>query len=127
MCCTLKRYRALNQTMTTILPASSYRVNLAIDPLDGSRIAEWITADQEIWFMKAFRQFDPENGQLLLDIRYDLLDHGGVNAGSNTEQWYRKTSTSYDGRTEQHRFKPSDMNTSKRARNQFTAAPIGFR
>ncbi len=97
------------------LPASSYRVNLAIDPLDGSRIAEWIAADQEIWFMKAFRQFDPENGQLLLDIRYDLLDHGGVNAGSNTEQWYRKTSTSYDeeGATSVETFRHEYIKTGK--------------
>ncbi|MGC6441519.1 MAG: hypothetical protein ACON4H_02565 [Rubripirellula sp.] len=78
------------------LPASSYRVNLAIDPLNGNRIAEWIAADQEIWFMKAFRQFNPESGEVILDLRYELLDHGGVAAGSNTEHWYRKTSTSYE-------------------------------
>ena len=78
------------------LPPTTYRVNLAFDPTNGKRIAEWIAADQEIWLMKAFRQFNPENGKLTQEIRFELLEQGGLEAGADTDHWYRKTLTVYD-------------------------------
>ena len=41
--------------------------------------------------MHAFRQYDFESGRPAIVMDFDLLRSGGIAAGGDTEEWYRRT------------------------------------
>ncbi len=72
------------------LPLKSYRINYAFELKTGRKLAVWVARDQEIWLMHAFQQFDRETGEPITDMKFELLNSGGIKAGGETENWYRK-------------------------------------
>lgn len=77
------------------LPKARYRINYAFDLSTGRKIAQWVASDQEVWLLKAFRQYNSANGTLARTMKFELLKEGGLSAGSDSEHWYRKTITTY--------------------------------
>lgn len=73
------------------LPAGRYRIMYAFELYTGKKVAVWVAENQEVWLMHAFRQYDPETGIPTIVMDFDLLTTGGIAAGSDTEEWYRRT------------------------------------
>lgn len=71
-------------------PAGTYRIQYAFDLETGRLLAAWIAANQEIWLMRAFQQYDRKTGELVTDMQFDLLESGGLTAGGESENWYRR-------------------------------------
>jgi len=77
------------------LPPGRYRINHAYEIESAQKHATWVAANQENFLMLAFKQYNPITGLPLLSMKFDLLEHGGLEAGSDTEHWYRKIVTNY--------------------------------
>ncbi len=79
------------------LPPASYRINYAFELKTGRKLAVWVLTDQEIWpMMHAFQQYDRETGETITDMQFELLETGGIEAGSDSENWYQKTIRTYE-------------------------------
>jgi hypothetical protein len=76
-------------------PAGEYRIGYTFDLETGRLLAVWIAENQEIWMMQAFHQYDYKTGELMTDMKFDFLSTGGIKAGSDTEQWYRRVVKRY--------------------------------
>jgi len=79
------------------LSAGRYRLNYAFEIDSGKRIATWVAKHQEVWLLHAFRQYDRETGDPITIMKFDLLDSGGIDAGGDKENWYRRIMEKYDG------------------------------
>ncbi len=82
---------ALDSPNEFALPASLYRINRCYELKSGSLVAIWIAADREAWILHAFRQYSPADGSVQVDMRFEFQQQGGISAGGETEQWYRRT------------------------------------
>lgn len=82
---------ALDNQNEFSLPADFYRINLCYEMESGSLVAIWIAADREAWILHAFRQYSPFDGSVEADMRFEFMQQGGIAAGGETEQWYRRT------------------------------------
>ena len=47
--------------------------------------------------MHAFRQYDRETGEPTITMAFDLLESGGLEAGGDSENWYRRTVRRLEG------------------------------
>lgn len=78
------------------LPAGTYRFQHAFELKTGRKLAVWIAKNQEVWLMQAFRQYDRETGETLIEMQFDLPSSGGRKAGGETENWYRRIVRRYE-------------------------------
>jgi hypothetical protein len=72
------------------VPAGTYRINRAFALATGRLLAVWVAKNQAIWLMEAFQQYDRTTGDKVLEMQFDLLDSGGLAAGGDTQNWYRR-------------------------------------
>lgn len=79
------------------LPAGKYRLMVAFELQSGKKVAMWVAKNQEVWLMHAYRQYDLDTGKPTISMQFDLLDAGGINAGGDTENWYRRIVKRFDG------------------------------
>lgn len=87
------------------LPAGEYRLKQYLDLNGGACLATWVAANQEIWLMHAFRQYESGTSNVVVEMQFDLLDEGGIDAGGETENWYRRILRRYrEGQVEQEEF-----------------------
>jgi hypothetical protein len=73
------------------LPAGPCRIMCAFELRTGKKAAVWVARNQEVWLMQAFRQYDLDSGAPTIVMDFDLLTSGGIAAGADAENWYRRT------------------------------------
>lgn len=78
------------------LPPGDYRLRYAYDLETGKLAATWIAENKPAWLMVAFRQYDLESGQVSITMDFDLLETGGIEAGGDTPNWYRRIVKKYE-------------------------------
>jgi len=80
------------------LKADQYRLTYALDADSGKTAAIWVSEMRlgPTSTPSVVQYFDLKNGRLRIEVRFDLLEKGGVAAGGKEERWYRKLVRTYD-------------------------------
>jgi hypothetical protein len=86
---------ALEQDNDFGLPAGSYQVQIGFDPESGKRYSAWVIEPNAALDL-IHRDYEPDTAKVTREDRFDVLKTGGKAAGARTEEWYRKTSRTFD-------------------------------
>jgi hypothetical protein len=80
------------------IEAGDYHINTGFDPVQGHRLAVWIyqSLGGDRFSEVVFFDYDPENGNLISEDRFELQNSGGKRMGASNENWRRKTSRKFD-------------------------------
>jgi hypothetical protein len=72
-----------------------YPQRILWNPLTGDPLGHWIYSPQKPSLLMAYQQYR-SSGQKVIESRFELLTVGGKMVGSDSDAWYRKTTTRYE-------------------------------
>ena len=84
------------------VPAGEHRITWALDADTGRTAAIWVAVRLDVGPTSTpgkVRYYDTKSGRLRREEMYEGLEHGGIAAGNEKEEWFRKLVRTFDPAT----------------------------